>query len=73
MLEAFRATVDDRKKVSVAVKGGGSGMIAEEAEAGGFECAGVDRPGGFSNRVTVDKEDNRGWGGGGMDGGVGEG
>ena len=33
MLEAFRATVDDRKKVSIAVKGGGPDMIAEEAEA----------------------------------------
>lgn len=55
MLEAFRATVDDRKKVSMAVKGGGSGMIAEEAEAGGFECAGVDRPGGFSTEGSEGK------------------
>ena len=33
MDEELTATDDDRKKVSIAVKGGGTGMIAEEAEA----------------------------------------
>ena len=33
MFEDRRVPVPDKKNVSIAVKGGGTGMIAEEAEA----------------------------------------